>query len=218
MKLSALIFALIAVAVACLFRTASGPAVSGVVIDADTGLPVKGAIVVARTIGRHNNPARTYVGCYHGEIATSNGAGEFTTPKWSDPGGRSFWYVTSSHVTVEAFKRGYISQPVPAGGHNRLKLTRFAGTPADYEVYLSGLIDYCDLRLPPTHNIHQFRAVLDAERKLVSPPERARICVGCGGEAPTAASTPQTVHPGQLDVGSEASAQGDNGAVAASAH
>ncbi len=101
--------ATIAITVLAMFMFTScsfiGGPVSGQVIDAETGQPIAGAIVVARWKGSVSALVDSQSVCFHVETAVSDPEGKYHVPLWwQQP---RLWLMIGSGRVVEGYRAGY---------------------------------------------------------------------------------------------------------------
>lgn len=97
------------------FAPLTGGPVHGVVVDANTNLPLQGATVIVHWVGHLSGSHGPSYPCYHVALAQSNEKGIFNVPKWnmSREDGHSWTRgMTTSDmekpIKVLAYKPGYV--------------------------------------------------------------------------------------------------------------
>ena len=83
----------------------------GRVVDAETGAPIPGALVIAEWSGDIGGPVQSSEVCFHMEVATTDAEGRYHIPGWSRrpvadwEGG--FFGVRNVEVSRRTYKAGY---------------------------------------------------------------------------------------------------------------
>jgi hypothetical protein len=89
----------------------SGCEMNGRVVDAETGAPIPGALVIAEWSGDVGGPVQSSQVCFHMEIATTDADGRYHIPGWSRrpvtdwEGG--FFGVRNVEISRRTYKAGY---------------------------------------------------------------------------------------------------------------
>jgi hypothetical protein len=144
---------------------ASGKAVDGQVLEASTGKPLSGAIVVATWSGIVGSLAHSQGVCFHVESTTTDEQGRYHIPAWE----KRSRFARAKHkvVTVIAFKPGYSF--VDRTGANTVQLERFSGTREErlgYLLHASGLVGcYSASNEKPLISI--YKSLYDEAKRIV---------------------------------------------------
>jgi hypothetical protein len=125
-----------------------GSAIRGQVVDADTGTPIAGAVLVARWSwldyhrgGLHSSPGFTDRGeALHLSEAVSDARGRFTLAGFG-PTVRGMGQVEENAPQVTAFKSGYepFQRLVGKDPPGEIRLKRYAGTPSELAARIAAI-------------------------------------------------------------------------------
>lgn len=138
---------------------------TGQVIDAITGKPIEGTIVIAMWTGASGLVESRSV-CYHVETATSDKDGQFHIPGWINPAGP---FALRRHVFTIAYKPGYEGEQGKRYFVDKIDMELFKGDKHERLEYLESAVshecfndDYREQLIPYTKAIYEEAVSLQA--------------------------------------------------------
>lgn len=168
-------------------RAAFARPVSGVVVEAGTGRPLPGAVVLVRWFRIQADLVHSREVCYHLETAVADGEGKFSTPRWRGNWGFTDPSDIANGMRIQGFKPGYLFGPGAGWSKGKLSLVLFGGTPQEYATRIEELRRLqgdCMGAGDSAANLGPFAAAVAAEAKAYPFVATPSVCRGCATYIP----------------------------------